>query len=77
MVGEGGIVEAIAKDDVSLGEGGADDFVDELCAACVEEEEFGLRAHGVVLVAMLEGVTDFFADGCSSGFAEGEDRVSE
>lgn len=77
LVGEGRIVEAVAEDDVTLGEGGADDFVDELCAAGVEEEEFGLRAHGVVLVAMLEGVADFFADGCSSGFTEGEDVVAE
>lgn len=77
LIGEGGIIESVAEDDVSLVEGGADDFVDELCAAGVEEEEFGLRAHGVVLVAMLESVPDFFTDGCSAGLAEGEDVVSE
>lgn len=69
LIRRGGIVEAIAQNDFSSGEGWANDFADELRAAGVHEKQFCLGSHSLVLSAMFERVANFFADGSAAGLA--------
>src|SRR4029077_2545367 len=66
LVRRGGIVEAIAYDNFSNGEGWANDLAHELRAAGVHEKQFCLGSHSLVLSAMFERVANFFADGSAA-----------
>jgi len=72
----GGIVEAIAQNNFSSGEGWANDLADELRAAGVHEKQFCLGSHSLVLSAMFERVANFFADGSAAGLANGTNGVT-
>ena len=77
LVGGGGIVEAVADDDLAGREGGADDFAHELGAAGIHEQQLGLGGHGMIGLAVLEGVPDLLADGRAARLAQGPDAVAE
>src|SRR5262249_21409459 len=54
-----------------------DDFADELSAAGVHEEQFRFGCHGLICLAVLEGVADFLADGRATRFAQQLDGPAE
>ena len=76
LVRGGGIVKTVADDDFAAGEGGADDFADELGATGVHEQQLGFAGHRGVGMAVLERVADFLTDGRPAGFAEHLHRVT-
>jgi len=77
LIRRGGIVETVAHDDLSGGEGGADDFADELGAAGVHQQQLSLGGHRVVLKTVLECVADLLANGRAARFAMRAHAIAE
>ncbi len=73
LVDGSGVEEAIADDDATLIEGGADDVEGQLCAAGAEEKDFGRGTDVHFRAGELEDVAHSFAQRGAARFARDEE----
>ena len=77
LIRRGGIVEAIADDDLTTSERRTDEFAHQLRAAGVHQQQLGFPRHRVIIFAVLQRVADFLADGRAAGLARDAHRVAK